>query len=439
MRAFTPFAKDIKRRPAVLVIYEPKEWNVNPGRRPFAALLASVAAFVAGHADAQTLSVTQEADKEKTIRVVSQGKFETTFTLRKGFGASWFDLAHDPEKKRDLAPVLDENGLYWVKMARTPPDPKITDTGSWYANPAQRIELLERGPVRAKVRLTGQHMRYGRTDERAAMKELAFELTHTVYPTGAVYTSYVLDAAEEIPLHHFVTIIKSNGAWGPAGKGEGKGEAHCVTEGGDDAPRGIKAPASFVLQWSNGPTFFADMLLVYYTGRYGTSYWNEGFQDKDYRAGMNIMSRFQEKRLPKGKTAIPFLFRISDDMNSAATAASYANDYRSPDKLEVSKGTVDTADEGDLDRDGYNESEGCYVLRAGADGVAFTIHGKQTPRMKPAFKIKGWPGDSVPAVTINARRCEPNKDYVASVKGGVALVLLWADVRDDTVVQLSGT
>jgi len=411
---------------------------VNPGRRPFVALLASAAAFVAGHADAQTLSVTQDPDKEKTIRVVSQGKFETTFTLRKGFGASWFDLAHDPERTRDLAPVLDENGLYWVKMARTPADPTITDTGSWYANPAQKIELLESGPVRAKVRLTGWHMRYGGTDRKAAMKELAFELTHTVYPTGAVYTSYVLDAAEEIPLHHFVTIIKSNGAWGPAGKGEGKSEAHCVTEGGDDSPRGIRTPAAFALQWSNGPTFFADMLLVYYTGRYGTSYWNEGYEDKDYRAGMNILSRFQDKKLPKGRTTIPFLFRISDDMNSAAAAAPYANDYRAPDRLEVSKGTVDTADEGDLDRDGYNESEGCYVLRAGGDGVAFTIHGKQTPRMKPVLKVKGWPGESVQTVTLGGRKCEPDKEYIASVKDGVALVLLWTDIRGDMPVGLSG-
>jgi hypothetical protein len=193
-----------------------------------------------------------------------------------------------------------------------------------------------------------------------------------------------------------------------------------------------------VLQWSNGPTYFADMLLVYYMGRYGTSYWNEGFEDKDYRAGMNMMTRFQDKKLPKGRTAIPFLFRIADDMNSAADAAPYANDYRSPDRLEVSKGAADAADEGDLDKDGYNESEGCYVLKAGAEGVVFTIHGKQTPRMKPALKIKGWLGESVPTVTLGGRRCEPNKEYVALVRDGVALVLLLADIRDDMLVRLSG-
>jgi len=411
---------------------------MNPGRKPFLMLLTSVVALAAGNAVAQTLSVTQQNDKDKTIRVTSPGTFETTFTLRKGFGASWFDLAHDPEKRHDLAPVLDENGLYWVKLAKMPADPKITDTGSWYANSAQRIDLLESGPVRAKVRLTGWHMRYGRTDEKAAMKELGFELTHTVYPTGAVYTAYVLDAAEEVPLHHFLTIIKSNGAWGPAGKGEGKAEAHCVTEGGDDAPKGIKTPASFVLQWSNGPTYFADMLLVYYTGRYGTTYWNEGFEDRDYRAGMNVLAGFQDKKLPKGKTALLFLFRIADDMNSAAAAAPYASDYRAPDRLGVSKGAADTADEGDLDKDGYDESEGCYVLKAGADGVAFTIHGKQTPRMKPVLKIKGWRGESVQTVTLDGTTLDPVKEYIASVKDGVALVLLRTDIRGDMLVSLSG-
>jgi len=42
-------------------------------------------------------------EDEKTIRVIVQGQFETTFTKRKGFGGVWFDLKHDPQRKRDLA------------------------------------------------------------------------------------------------------------------------------------------------------------------------------------------------------------------------------------------------------------------------------------------------------------------------------------------------
>ncbi len=396
-----------------------------------AAFLFPRAAF------AQGLTAEQLDDRQKTVRVAAPGKFETAFTLRKGFGASWFDLAHDPEKKRNLAPVADENGLYWVKMAKKPPADFKGDLGSYYANPAKTIELVESGPVRARVKLTGWQMRYGRTDEPAAYKDVPFELTHTVYPTGAVYADYAIDAAEDIPLHHFLTIVKSNGAWGKNGKGEGKGEAHCVTEGGDGVPGGRKTPAAFVLQWTNGPTYFADMLLAYYKGRFGTAYWDEGYQDQDYRAGLDIMGMFPDRKLAKGRTHILFLFRIGDDMNSAAEAAPYANDYRAPDALAVTTGAADKSDPGDLDADGFNESEGCYVLKAAEGGAAFTLHGKETPRMKSAFKVKGWPSGAVASVTLAGKKLDANKDYLASVKDGVALVLLLMDVRDDSAVTLS--
>jgi hypothetical protein len=71
--------------------------------------------------------------------VVVPGKFETTFTKRKGFGGAWFDLKHDPQRKHDLAPVLDENGFLWVKNGPPGAD------GSWYANPPREMILLESG------------------------------------------------------------------------------------------------------------------------------------------------------------------------------------------------------------------------------------------------------------------------------------------------------
>ena len=52
---------------------------------------------------AARISATQE--DEHTICVVVPGQFEITFTKRKGFGATWFDLARDPQRKHDLAPV----------------------------------------------------------------------------------------------------------------------------------------------------------------------------------------------------------------------------------------------------------------------------------------------------------------------------------------------
>ena len=377
----------------------------------------------------QALQTTQ-SDPNRIV-VVAPGKFETTFNLRKGFGATWFDLKHDADRKRDLAPVADENGLFWVKLAG-----EGVIEGSWHANPAQKMELLENTPTRMRVRLTGWHMRYGRTSEASAMKNLSFELTHTLYPTGIIYTDYVLVTEQPFKLKGFLAILKATGHWGPAGKGEGKGEVHPASECGNDAKPGSKGPASWVLQWSNGPTYFDDMLMVFYKGKFAGAYWNEGYLDMDYRTGFNISGQFPDNTLPAGKTHIAFMFRIADDMNGAAEAAPYANDYRTPDQLAATKGQVDKADPGDFDTDGYNESEGCYVLQAAADGATFTLHGKAVPRMAPVFKVKEWTGTTA-KVTLAGKAPAQGKDFNASVADGTLILQLLSPVKDDVQVTVT--
>jgi hypothetical protein len=135
---------------------------------------------------------------ENLIRAVSPGRFETTFTKRKGFGAIGFDLKHDRAKKRDLAPVLDENGFFWIKIGKPGSD------GSWYSNPPEEMTLLEAGPARVRVRLRGPHMRYGNVDPKNARKELRFDQTYTLYPDGSVFIAYDLEQAEPVVYHRFL-------------------------------------------------------------------------------------------------------------------------------------------------------------------------------------------------------------------------------------------
>ena len=348
---------------------------------------------------------------EALVRVVSAGRFETTITKRKGFGATWFDLKHDPGKKRDLAPVLDENGFFWVKIGKPGTD------GSWYANPAEEMTLLEPGPARVRVRLRGAHMRYGNVDPKNAWKELRFDQVYTLYPDGSVYLSYALEQVEPVTYHHFLVITKSNGAWGPQGKGEGKGEVRIAGETGAEKPTS-KSPTSFTLQWSDGPTWFTDILMVAQKGKFGASYWNEGYQDKDIRCSFDLGPLWPEKTLPAGKARLNFLMRFSDDINSAEAAALHSADYRSPDRLDVTVGKAD----------GYDEEEGCYVLQAGPEGVAFTIHGKAAPRVNPAFKVRGWTGSATATVD--------GKPIAASVREGTLLLQIPVTVKDDAAVVI---
>lgn len=74
-------------------------------RGGIAVLLVSLPA---ARVRAQEIRATQEGGN--LVRVIASGRFETTFSKRKGFGATWVDLKHDPAKKRDRAPVLDGNG-----------------------------------------------------------------------------------------------------------------------------------------------------------------------------------------------------------------------------------------------------------------------------------------------------------------------------------------
>ena len=407
--------------------------NVRLEKIMIALLGLLVISGVDGRAQADTGGVVPAVkaiqEDEKTIRVIVPGQFETTFTERKGFGGVWFDLKHDPQRKRDLAPVLDENGFLWVKNGPPGAD------GSWYANPPREITLLESGPTRVRVRLSGAHQRYGQTKPEAAWKELGFEQTFTVYPSGAIYVDYALIVEQPVALHHFLLILKPNGAWGNRGKGKGAGEVRCAGEFGPNKPYGATA-SSFALEWTDGPTWFQDILLVMLKGKYNGSYWNEGYEDKDLRAGLDLMPRWPDRTVPKGKDHIHLMMVFRHDLNGHEAAQPYANDYRSPDRLTVSKGKLDTTDDGDADADGFNETEGCYVLKSTPDGLVFSMHGEALARMFPAFKIKDWPGAVPETLTLGEGKLAARKDFNASVKSGVLLLQVFRIIKNDVSVVL---
>jgi hypothetical protein len=359
----------------------------------------------------------------KTIRVLVPRRFETDFTTVKGFGHTWFDLAHDPQKKRDLAPVLEENGLLWTKMGIG--DGKRVGV----ANPPKEMKLLESGPVRVRVRGAGVMNRRGLGIPQEDLNEVGFEQTFTVYPTGQVYVDYALLTKETVPLHHFLLILKPNGAWGSQGKGEGAGEVRCAGEAGANRPYG-KTASSFALEWTNGPTYFQDMLMVMYRGKYNGTYWNEGYLDKDLRCGLDLLGRWKDKILPKGKDHILLMLAFRDDIDGREAAGLYAQDYRTPGKLHVTVGNADTTDAGDYDADGFSEAEGCYVLTADK-GVAFTLPAGPAARMFPAFKIKGWIGDAPRSMKAGGRDLKAGSDYNAATARGVLMVQLLSAVKGE--------
>jgi hypothetical protein len=195
--------------------------------------------------------------------------------------------------------------------------------------------------------------------------------------------------------------------------------------------------SSFTLQWSNGPTYFQDILVVMYQGKYGGSYWHEGYLDRDYRTSLNIFSRWPDRAVTKGRDSIPLMLRFADNLNGEKLAAPYAEDYRSPDRLAVAQGEVDKADAGDLDKDGFNEVEGCYVLKSSPTGTSFTIHGSELARMEPVFKIKGWVGEAPSKIAVGGRGLDAGKGFNASHTKEFLLLQILEPVRADAMVMIA--
>ena len=362
------------------------------------------------------------------IRIRAPGRLELTFTQARGFGDVVYDLQADPGMLHNLAAShLDVNGIFWSKIS------EIGDSSSYSANNATVLEVLEASGVRVRVSHTGKHHRYGIVGQ--PWNDLGYTQTFTVYATGEVFVDYTLDATRDIELQSFTMVVKSTGDWGPFGQG-GAGEAHCVAQHGTEVPYGTTA-SSFAMVTSNGSLYFADMLMAMYSGIHNGAYWNEGFADLDFRCGL-FFDDFHPT-LQTGTSRVSVMMRIAQDMNDAASAATYADAYRQPDMaFQVIQGTQVLDDPGDFDDDGFNETEGAYVLRrqVGQD-VEFLLHAG-VPRPNPAFKILDWNQPSPQSLWIDGVPHAAGAQFRASVAGGTLIVQLLGDRNADTNVRIAG-
>jgi hypothetical protein len=90
------------------------------------------------------------------------------------------------------------------------------------------------------------------------------------------------------------------------------------------------------------------------------------------------------------------------DIKTLSDALPYALQYRRPARVEPSKGEAVTNDPGDLDADGFNESEGCWVLRSNA-GVGWTIPKGEPSLFAPVFKVIDWSAPPPTSVKVNGK------------------------------------
>ncbi|MFQ5806368.1 MAG: hypothetical protein ACE5I3_07955 [Phycisphaerae bacterium] len=77
------------------------------------------------------------------------------------------------------------------------------------------------------------------------------------------------------------------------------------------------------------------------------------------------------------------------DIDGAPEAQSFSADYQQPARLTVSPGRAVTDAPGDLNHDGFNESEGCYELEPKAGLLRFRFSPGPYLRHRPIFRVHG--------------------------------------------------
>jgi len=75
------------------------------------------------------------------------------------------------------------------------------------------------------------------------------------------------------------------------------------------------------------------------------------------------------------------------DIDGVPDAQSFSADYQRPAVLVVSRGRVITDAAGDLDHDGFNESEGCYELEPKEGLLRFRLAAGPSLRHQPIFRV----------------------------------------------------
>ena len=92
--------------------------------------------------------------------------------------------------------------------------------------------------------------------------------------------------------------------------------------------------------------------------------------------------------------------KLLPPLRTATDALPFAVQYRSPAKIKEAELVKDDA--GDFNTDGFNESEGCHVLK-GPGPLAFTYERGAGAGFAPAFKVIGWKGEAPRTAKVDGK------------------------------------
>lgn len=247
---------------------------------------------------------------------------------------------------------------------------------AWGGSASASQALIEATPFRAVVR--GRWRFHDQPGIAPGDERPGHAWQYTVYPDGRVYLSVTSNAGDRgwpAPLAAYAIALAG-------------GRGFKTAAGPDDAP--------FILFSRAGPAE-TDVLWAPYDAR--------------WMRPQRVLASADDSRLAVIAGAGPaapvlasaHMLRVwPRDLDDAGQAERLVRDYREPAAVSVSPGEVVCDAAGDLDRDGFNESEGCYEVRPARGMVRCTLRHGARLRYRPLFRVHESSGKRA-AAYLNGR------------------------------------
>lgn len=395
--------------------------------RALAAILGLIA--FASHAVANGLEVTETGTSPaRKVAIVSPGGYKAVVWQEAGGGImEFYDLVQDPDAKWNLAGW--DRGLFEVgwhgaqfqspankkdccvkhMLDKNREGPCYDGTRDWPSighknlKAEGELEIIEQSPARVRVRAKSWFVWWSKYIDR----DLPVEAVYTFYPAGQIVVQVRVKRTGSSPMHwsreygpHLFVAAPKKAVANPAFVFSTPKVAQ-IKDGYVQPAEELILAASDKLKTTFLLTIPAEADKVFdchmrHDGR------SVGWDRSGYGSKSIVMQPGYDSTwacmIQMGTTG----GRLIPELRTPKDALPYAMQYRKPIAVEIKGAAIVTNDPGDFNADGFNESEGCLVLR-GKGPVELNYRKGQAGGFAPSFKIIGWQGATPTGVKADDR------------------------------------
>jgi hypothetical protein len=349
------------------------------------------AAQAPGQMNLSELQVSEAGESPtKTITVESPGRYRLVVHEATGGGISeFYDLSSDPDAQRNVA--WRTRGLFEIGWHGNPVTHDWPTQANWrqVLGATAKVEIIERSGVRVRIRIETFFTHWGKLID----KDMPLTVEYTFYPAGQMYM--------QVRVQRTAGEYKFGHEYGP----------HIAVSASRTDPllnSGFiySAPKIGQLQDSNRLSPLEDFVLitspkvptamfvtipehqqVLFTGTFRHDGRSVDWDRAGYGWTPQVMAAGFDHTwscvLQLGSQNVPGL----PQMRNCEEALPFAMQYRVPPRITPSVLVTDSP--GDVNMDGFNESEGTIVLKGSAK-LNFELNRGPGASFCPIFQVLGW-------------------------------------------------